>query len=475
GKMSTIAKTFQIAIYNLLSQPKKTILLLLVAITTLFFVFINYGSKLVAQNMDHYGNGLYNSYPERLVVTRKNKAPLTTTDYDYFMSQSEITKVIIPDLVVDAQFHINFQIKDSYYYEDGFLNFNNDFAHQVVIGRLPQADNEIALAFNPYSIDENNLDKPLNAIYDISISTANGYFQMPYKLVGIYPTTDQSQFILSEGGITKLYDLMKISLKGYQFIVKDGGVEQNLPYGMISVNNSLSEHNIKISLYYKDILPGNLEQAEVSLNNVPVTITFDALTDHYNTIFVSPSFFQELKVDEDYQYTLNLKDKDQANKVINRLFDNGYYAFSPFLASKVIDFDAIFSVITNIFATLGVLFSVAVTFIISYLVVRSILLSKKKDYTILRIIGLKFQELKQVAVLEIITIFLGALLILSGIYITLIIGSYEIRNLVNKTFTFWNYFSLITLSLAVMILIAWRFTRMMTKKSLFMNLKVEGE
>ncbi|HNZ50603.1 MAG TPA: hypothetical protein PKG91_03800, partial [Bacilli bacterium] len=210
-------------------------------------------------------------------------------------------------------------------------------------------------------------------------------------------------------------------------------------------------------------------------NNVSVTITFDALTDHYNTIFVSPSFFQELKVDEDYQYTLNLKDKDQANKVINRLFDNGYYAFSPFLASKVIDFDAIFSVITNIFATLGVLFSVAVTFIISYLVVRSILLSKKKDYTILRIIGLKFQELKQVAVLEIITIFLGALLILSGIYITLIIGSYEIRNLVNKTFTFWNYFSLITLSLAVMILIAWRFTRMMTKKSLFMNLKVEGE
>ncbi|MGD9887010.1 MAG: ATP-binding cassette domain-containing protein [Bacilli bacterium] len=476
GKMPSLVKTLIIAMYNLLSQPKKTILLLLVALTTLVFVFFNYGTQLISRNMDYSGYSQFNNYPERLIVTRRDRAPLTQTDYDYFEDQGEIKKIIIPDLIVDANFQIQFMVNDSYYYENGYLNLTNDFQGQTLIGRLPQADNEIALAFNPLSGDENDLDEPLNEWYDIYISLSNSSFNMDFKLVGIYQTLGSTQFIMSDRGLTKLYDIFKVSMYGYLFHAQLNFFEQDLPYGLINVDSSLTGYQVKISENFNWIFEGgDIETATVTLNDVPVTVVLDTDDAKYDTILISQAFFDELKITNDYQYTLNLKDSDESRKVINRLFNDGYYAFSPFEASQTINIDAVFSVITNLFLVIGVLFSITVIFIISYLVVRSIILSKKKDYTILRIIGLRFHELQRIAVIEILTIFFTALIILAGIFIVANMASIEVREFVQAYFEFSDYLLLILVSLAVMLLIAWRFTRLMKKKSLFMNLKVDGE
>ncbi|MGD9605475.1 MAG: ATP-binding cassette domain-containing protein [Bacilli bacterium] len=476
GKMTSFKKTFLIAFYNLFSQPKKTILLLLVALTTLVFVFFNYGTKLISDNYESSTYSIYNDYPERLIVTRQDKQAMTTTDYDYFASQNEISKIIVSDLIVDANFTINFEVNDSYYYESGYLNLTDSFKDQQVYGRLPQGENEMAIAFNPYSTDEEFLDSLLNNSYDIDISTSKSNLNLRFKLVGIYKTVGETQFILNDVGVDKLYNYLQVSLFGYLLHVKTDIVEFNYPYGFILVDNALLGYRVKVpESFIWSIGETPLEETIATFNDVPVTLILDTDYNNYNTILISPTFFEEIQLEEDYQYTLNLKDSDQANRVINRLYENGYFAFSPNIASQGLDIEALFLVITNLFATIGVLFSIGVIFIISYLVVRSIILSKKKDYTILRIIGLRLDELKKIVVIEILSVFLFALVLLFGLYFTIVYFSELVRNAVAGLFEFTDYLMLISVSLVVMLLIAWRFISMMTKKSLFSNLKVDGE
>ncbi len=109
------------------------------------------------------------------------------------------------------------------------------------------------------------------------------------------------------------------------------------------------------------------------------------------------------------------------------------------------------------------------------MVVKTILLSKKKDYTILRIIGLNFKELKYVIVTEIISVFLIALVCVLSLFSLIITKVDAIADFLGDSIDFNDYLGLVFASFAVMLLISWQFTKMMTKKSLFMNLKVDGD
>jgi hypothetical protein len=116
-----------------------------------------------------------------------------------------------------------------------------------------------------------------------------------------------------------------------------------------------------------------------------------------------------------------------------------------------------------------------VIYIIAYLVIRSIMLSKRHDYTILRIIGLTHNELKTITKAEILTVFLAAFIFSLLLFLTLVIVNPVSMAPIIDSLEFLDYLLLTAATFAVGILIAWRFNRLMTKKSLFMNLKVEGE
>jgi hypothetical protein len=345
-----------------------------------------------------------------------------------------------------------------------------------VIGRVPQLVNEIAFAFNPYGADDQIADNVLNKELDVNISIINKYLQKKYKVVGIYVTTGPTQFIFSQSGLQELYQQVSISSYGYKLHIKSIDIDSDFEYYMIQKDSTLSGYEIILPDHILwNMSEEQLDSALVTLNGKTTSVVKGELVKGDEALRVSPAFFNELLINEDFQYTINLKDSDDTNRMIQKLKDNGYYAFSPYLASQSLDFDAIFSIVTKLFSAAGVVFSILVIFIISYLVVKTILLSKKKDYTILRIIGLNFKELKYVIVTEIISVFLIALVCVLSLFSLIITKVDAIADFLGDSIDFNDYLGLVFASFAVMLLISWQFTKMMTKKSLFMNLKVDGD
>jgi hypothetical protein len=194
----------------------------------------------------------------------------------------------------------------------------------------------------------------------------------------------------------------------------------------------------------------------------------------YGTIYVSPAFFETLAVAGDYQYTVNLKDSGDASRVMSKLLDRGYYAFSPFY-DQPMNFNALFTTITKLFSSIGIYATIFVIYIIAYLVIRSIMLSKRHDYTILRIIGMKHSELKTITKAEILSVFFAAFIFIMLLFLAMVMVYPVTMAPIIDSLEFLDYLLLTVATFAVGTLIAWRFNRLMTKKSLFMNLKVEGE
>ncbi|HBP25658.1 MAG TPA: hypothetical protein DD618_01725, partial [Acholeplasmatales bacterium] len=214
---------------------------------------------------------------------------------------------------------------------------------------------------------------------------------------------------------------------------------------------------------------------EIWLNGTKMDPAYDSTGKmSYGTINVSPAFFETLVIADDFQYTVNLKDSGDANRLMSKLFDYGYYAFSPYF-DQPMNFNALLTTINKLFSSIGVYLTIFVIYIIAYLVIRSIMLSKRHDYTILRIVGMKHSELKTITKGEILTVFFVAFVFILLLFIALVMVYPVTMAPIIDSLEFLDYLLLTAATFAVGALIAWRFNRLMTKKSLFMNLKVEGE
>lgn len=86
-----------------------------------------------------------------------------------------------------------------------------------------------------------------------------------------------------------------------------------------------------------------------------------------------PRVFEELRIPEQYQYTVNLKDPDKADSAINKLYNLGYYAMSPARSDPIY---RLISIPLAIFGFFGIAVNLFVIFILTYVIIRAILLSK---------------------------------------------------------------------------------------------------
>ncbi len=475
-KMRKAVKTMTLTLFNLFSTPKKTLLMFFVALTAILFVFLDYGSYLVMSDDIVGSYSLMNDYPERVIVTRKDQLPMTEADYDLIGGLFEVDNIIKQDLIVDTQFDVGLNIEENYYYFMGYPCLTGEYDIQPVVGRKPTGANEIALAFNPYSRDEDHLADILNEPLAFNVNNPEGYFVVTFEIVGVYVTDGASAVILSEAGLEAVYQSAKVSNYGYDLKAVTEFGEVPINYGLITPLSTLSGNELLFSTEtYNNWDDPNLLTTEIWLNGVKMDPAYDSTGKmRYGTINVSPAFFETLAVADDFQYTVNLKDGDDASRLMSKLFDRGYYAFSPFY-DQPMNFNALFTTISKLFSSIGIYATIFVIYIIAYLVIRSIMLSKRHDYTILRIIGLTHNELKTITKAEILTVFLAAFIFTLLLFLTLVMVYPVTMAPIIDSLEFLDYLLLSAATFAVGILIAWRFNRLMTKKSLFMNLKVEGE
>lgn len=466
--ISTVKKIATISWFNFLGQPRKSILLLLVSLATVFFVFIIYGGILNTKNQNYYFYDSLNSYPERIIARRKDSQPLTENDYQKIIENKKVNNIIKEDLAVDLRFSINqFAINGEWYSNSGYLSFNETFKDEEIIGRLPEGEDEILISIYVREKDIKAINNVLDKKYGFNLIMYNQKgMEHNFTLVGIHlAKTYEARFVLSDSGLSKTYQNLKINSQKYEFKLQIDHLLEPFQYDAIILDNSLSGNQIRY-LYFDDYLL-NREGYQIIFNNQEVQLVKSNSDYWFNILYVSEEMYETLKVLEDYQYTINLKNAQDADAVIDYLYNEGYYAFSPY-AARNSSFDSIGQTIMNLFNVAGMLMAILVVYMIVYLIIKTIFASKVHDYTILRIIGIEKNNIKQIIRFEIITSFIIAFILFFMIYPFIeseipFMSYYQLK----------DYFYIFVIVFALAFLIARRFIKLQTKKSLFSNLKVE--
>lgn len=412
-------KALIFGLLNLKSQPRRTFLIVLVALITTLFIFNLFGGYLKSQDISDSGSSMsynVNAYKERIIVSKKDKSLFNTDDYQVISSIDGVNRIIKQDLALDVRSSCTFNAPSGTRY--GFYGYNYpvEFLKKsdLTYGDLPTSNNEIVIKRILYS-DMNHEDF-LNTIQTVSISS--GQFSnsseddsMNLKIVG---------FIESETYDTTFY--MSESI-------------------LNTINNKMFE------FYNSEDLPEffNPEDYE-SLSAV------------------------ELSSDEEYhQFTVEASYKN-IDDVVKKLLDNGYYAYSPFKATSG-DGD-FFNILAKTFMAINSIVSIVIVYFVAYLIFKNILLSKKKDYAILKSIGIDQKSIRFMNFTELYIAFLIAFVLQVPIY--LLLAKIGIVSLELFLYYEWYHFVvLLLINTLICILLVRRYNKLLIKNSILNNMRIE--
>jgi len=481
AKTSKFSRLMTISSFNLISQPRKTSLLLLICFVSIIFIFFTYGSYLMKNNLEGIEyqniNSTYNAYKERVVVARIDKLAMTEDDYNQFSSLRRVKSVIKEDLIIETEFETF--LKDLIYNFNnkkysGYLDLIGEYESEDIIGRLPENENEILISTSifTYSGVEAYQDILNTDIY-VNYSFSKSNYSQKFKIVGFhFSNLGNTKFYVTDEARENFNSEAKIIKANYQLFI--GGDFENVSYNSIIIkkDNQLKENEIILPEGYKTdfIESSNISIGENQMTLVDADFSDSDIKNNYTRfVFVSPEFFNQIKGD-DYQYTIHLKDFNKADSLVKDLYKMGYYAFSPFQINFSLDgFQIIAAQFLSLITTL---FLLIVVFLVSYLNIKTIMKSKKRDYTILRTIGVKKSSIKQIISLEVVISYLSAYLLFLITFIILYIYDPIYFESFRKQYKIIDYFILGLINLIIAIFISRRFNKLLTKKNLLSDLRL---
>ncbi len=463
-RVSPARQALSLSFMGLLGQPKKTIFTFLVILAMVFFTFTSLGGYLLTVSVE-YDDGVHyiypvNDYPERLLVVRKDRGALTAADKEKILGVSDVASVIEEDMVVDLAFEITYELGGYPQLRFGRFNFVSEFKGSRLRGRMPEKAGEILLSMY---VDEEDVDK-IPALLDsyVSVRYASDAYPLAenYKVVGVYLAPKEGpEAVISAADRERLNEILKVSQAGYEIIFVEDERSYNYEKFSLVVDENLEGYEAAMN---DDFFEGaDLYIAGQKMERKPKP------GGEYYVIYISPEFFEELRIPEQYQYTVNLKDPDKADSAINKLYNLGYYAMSPARSDPIY---RLISIPLAIFGFFGIAVNLFVIFILTYVIIRAILLSKKRDYAIFRILGLPRGRIILIILLELLINLAFAYALMTALVIAMPSIHSELAALFSKM-GFRDYLTLVVIDAVLIFLIAYRFNKYIAKRNLFSELK----
>ena len=468
-KMSKYLKALMISVNNLISQPKKSILLILVALSTVFFVFMAYGIILTSasQRSGHYN--FINDYPERIILKRTDNAPLTEEDYQKISKINHVEKIIKEDLALDCRFSTDIVIDNYFKYATGYFANKSEF--QNYIGRFPYNENEIFISLYLHESVREKARSLLNKQITVTYNVNRFFANKDFKIVGIHFSQEITSFVFHDDALSLIYDQLKITSKKYPAYVESILID----YAGIIMDKSLTGNKMVISRNLLWFDP-NINITTGSLNGIEMEPVLDDSYKREGVIYVSEEIYNQLLVEEDYQYTVNVSDYKYAQKVMNRLNDLGYYSFSPYqVKDYYFGLDHIARAIQNFFLYFMFFLTFLVIYFLSYIVIKAIMFSKKRDYMIFRIIGAEQLTVKTISKFEIVFAFLCSYVLFFILFVFLVLIFPMFYRPIINIYEISDFILIIIINFVLSLLISRKFNKLLVKKSIYTNLRIEGE
>ncbi len=479
AKRKRIPQALILASKNLKSQPQKTGLLMMVSLAATIIVFLVFMSFFSVDGLfggflrgESTNNYFPNNYEERLVVIKKDQSNFTTEEIDNFENLRYVDSLVKYSVILDKQIYYN-EAKELDFSMGSYYPLLLDSISQkdLKYGTLPTKNNEVIVCDSFTKQEAENIIGKTVYLYGTPGKTS--YNPSAYLIEAIItgtiePNLDDylNHMYVSNSIFDEYYKAFSINMNKNKITYTNNLGKEVEFYGDATVDSSLVGNQIKISR--KSV---EAEGTNHYFNDIKVTVIYDEGYDP--AIYISSDLAAFYITTETKQLTLNVRSHDYYNEVIRQIENmSGYYVFSPYDNSSSFSLlETIILVIYSIFAFTPI---IIVVYIISYLVIKTIMLSKKKDYTILRTIGIDANSIKKMSQIEILLCFLFSYIIVA---ITLVFLQSNMEGEFARTFLnalkIDYYIIIFVVNILFGYLIARRYNKLLMKKSLLVNLKVE--
>lgn len=446
-KPMTWANKFILGIRNTFNIFPKFLLLLLVFLFLSASVIFQYaGIKANNDAFEGFGTNMFfsNSSDRRVVVKHSDNSPMTEKDYEKLKDTPHYKTLFKDDIILDVSFYSiddnpseDAETKDQYnVYMQAHPAPMSEMPKKLIAGEKPKADNEAVIGLYSMTMDEDALKGQVGKEVKLSDDAGEEY---SVKVTGVYFVDKQktntsaveidfegvgkiflSDSILSKARASKIDSISKteILINGKKYpLGADGGQFNVYPNANVAKGyavvpeevDALYEsgssrwkqlvYNVK-NIYFKDTTTV-VSVATYTKNNYKNLLGIDKpFEDISGNIYINDEEYNSLFMKENYQSTVYIDERKNADEAVSWLKKNGYTVVSLAKAkTQFIDTD-ILNIVTvplNVAIVVGIFF-------ICYFVIRLILRSRSTYFSTLRLICLDIKSIKQILDIELIFI-----------------------------------------------------------------------
>ena len=494
-----------ISLRNLFRTPRRSIFTTIISIFTVIIFVFAYGSYVsgTSSSGNYFGGGFFNNVTEsRIIVTNFDNTPFTQDDIDDIDDIDLVRVTMEHDVMLEMKIY-------TYKLEYDWINSIGHYvnpadmlrSNQLISGSLPSNANEIVIEeLEGYSVGDTIMiyTRP-SYIYGETDSLPNNGTEFVISgiaeraKVGDYygrmyfhedyindPETVRRAYY---GGDYESPLSLQLLYEGENglYLYPDGiQFDDSLAIGEIEIGEQgLSELYWNLGLDPE----GDISQFDSIVFQFAGRTAFESTTidmhivgeltndeEKYVLLSINPETINSLIPTDVYQLGVLVFDGYDAQKVIKDIDALGFNTIYP---EAVVDpYSQIFAIFTSIYLGFILGFLMVVIYFISYIVLRNIQESKKKDYLIFRSIGASKNDLNSITIIEL--LFTSAF----AYTFTMILFVINERLDINiprylRYFTVGSYIFIFFLLVAISLLLGRRFNRKIFSKSVITSLKQE--
>jgi len=500
-----------ISLRNLFRTPRRTIFTLIVSIFIVLVFTFSYGSytsQTSGINTNFYFGIFRNVTESRIIVTKFGNEAFTPEDMLEIRDIDLVRTIVEDDLVLDLT--VKVYIEDEY--NSDWINYRESYINpsemlnssSLISGSFPSSKYEVVIeetdgfsvgdiidiGFDYPDWDEGKQLVPSDStefiISGISKKTSSNTWMMRLYFHEEFISSDEALDNAYNGDDSKTalsikYDDLQVGWLSPQYIVTDDGlangeVEVSVDYLnelAVSVFPGFDFENDTVTVSMFDEIEFDLMSiTNFETDTIPVKIvgTYVPEQDSNGNVSINTNTLDILLSEDKYQIAAIVLDAYDADQVITDLQTLGYNAVYPVSATNEIT--AILAIVQGIYLGSMIGFLMVVIYFISYIVLKNVQNSKKKDYLIFRSIGASKKDLNKVTILELfITTIIAYAITMSLLYVNEFFDTWIPQYL--RYFTVGSYLFIFLLLSVLALFLGNRFNKKIFSTTVITSLKQE--
>ncbi|MBD5390622.1 ATP-binding cassette domain-containing protein [bacterium] len=462
-KISYLTK-FYVTIKNTFRTPKTTFFMLILFLFLAFVIFFSVAYiplNVVATDNTEIEYTMFENRDKNRVITYMDNSFVGTLPADE-------NSIYYNDYLLDVTFKskTTSTTLSRHLKESSYLKLSTEGIH-LVVGNFPQTDKEVVVILGK-NFSEDYLNRELGSM--IQFSLGNLPFSPYYKISGFaYEDDAKSGFTniyLNNAGAKIFLDGLNekyISINYYSAFANDFSLKEDKDTKSVYINQKLNSDAIRVSFVYKNRNYGiYLGNYKLDLSKYKIEYFYDNVNNR--AVEISAKLANQIVSSTPYRASIYTTIETE-NVVISSLKRNSSLEVFPMSESiRYIPHYDIMGIATNLFYVVFLFIEIVVSILISSLISAFILNSKKKELSILRVLGLTKTDVFLTIIFELFIIMLIAIglnLAISGILL-LFIKKHAYSIIFDST---GKLILSIVILMAMSVVIAYRWTRKMFKNT----------